>query len=224
MRTYISTLGFHETRVTRPVIKHGIDDGDRVVLVRPANDGNSERAADAVGYVEDMIAEIEPDATVTTEQVDTSGFMATTLQCSDLLTAVDQDRDLVVNFGGGAREVLLPLLIATVLHAPIVDQAFQYTDVDQEVETVPIPNLTTQIPSSAVDTFELLVHLDREMALPELATESDKSKSTVSRHVESLAEAGVFETWLEDNAKYVSLSQTGVLIARACPSEDLTAL
>lgn len=223
MRTYISTLGFHETRVTRPVIKHGIDDGDRVILVRPGNDGNSERAADAVGYVQDMVGEIEPDATVTTEQVDTSEFMTTILQCSDLLAAVDRDRELVVNFGGGAREVLLPLLIATVLHAPVVDQAFQYTDVDQEVETVPIPSLTTQIPSSAVDTFELLVHLDREMALPELATESDKSKSTVSRHVESLAEANVFETWMEDNTKYVSLSQTGVLIARARLSEDLTA-
>jgi len=222
MRTYISTLGFHETRVTRPVIKHGVDDGDRIVLVRPANDGNSERAADAIGYVEDMVAEIEPDATVTTEQVDTSGFMTTTLQCSDLLAAVDRDRELVVNFGGGAREVLLPLLIATVLHAPVVDRAFQYTDVDQEVETVPVLNLTTQVPSSATDTFELLVRLDREVALPELATESDKSKSTVSRHVESLAEAGVVETRMEDNAKYVSLSQTGVLITRARPSDDLT--
>lgn len=222
MRTYLSTLGFHETRVTRPIIKHGIEEGDRVVLVRPAIDGNSERAADAVGYVEDMVAEIEPDATVTTEQVDTSEFTMTILQCSDLLSAVDRDRELILNFGGGAREVLLPLLLAAVLHAPVVDRAYQYTDVDQEVVTVPVPNLTTQIPPSSTETFDLLVHLDREVSLPKLAAESDKSKSTVSRHVESLAEAGVFETKIEDNTKYASLSQTGALIARSHSSSNLT--
>jgi CRISPR-associated protein Csa3 len=215
MQTYLSTLGFHETRVTRPVIKHGVNAGDRIILVRPANDGNVERAADAVSYVEDMIEEIEPSASVTVEQVNTSEFMTTVLQCSDLLAAVDQDRELIVNFGGGAREVLLPLLIATILHAPVVDQAFQYTDVEQEVENIRIPNLSAQIPANALDTFELVVRLDGDIALPELATESTKSKSSVSRHVDSLAEVGVLETRMEQNTKYIMLSQTGILLARS---------
>jgi len=213
MRTYVSTLGFHETRVTRPVIKHGIEPGDRVVLVRPAA-GGSQRADDALGYVEDMIKEIEPEAAVTTEQVDASDFTAAVLQCSDVLVAVDSDRELVVNFGGGAREVLLPLLLAAVLHAPFVDWAFQYTDVDQEVRTLAIPNLTAQLPTSAIGTFELIARVGQEMTLPELAAESDKSKSTIGRHVESLAEVGVVTTRMESSAKHVSLSQTGRLLSR----------
>lgn len=215
MRTYVSTLGFHETRVTRPVIKHGIDDGDRVILVRPASEGNTDRAQDAVGYVEDMIEEIAPGASVTTERVETSDFTTTVLQCNDVLNAVDDGRELVVNFGGGAREVLLPLMIAAVLHAPNVDDAFQYTDVDQEVRTVSIPHLTTQIPRSAIDTFELIAEFNGDIALPELARKSDQSKSTVSRHVEDLTNAEVVDTRFENNTKYVGISQTGRLLRRS---------
>ncbi|AUX08197.1 CRISPR-associated protein Csa3 [Halalkaliarchaeum desulfuricum] len=215
MRTYVSTLGFHETRVTRPVIKHGIDDGDRVVLVRPASEGNTDRARDAVGYVEDMVEEIAPDASVSTERVDTSEFTTTVLQCSDVLNAVDDERDLIVNFGGGAREVLLPFMIAAVLYAPSIDGAFQYTDVDQEVRTVSIPHLTAQIPRSAVATFDLIAEFNEEIALPELARESDQSKSTVSRHVDDLAGVEVVDTRFENNTKYVCLSQTGRLLRRS---------
>jgi len=215
MRTYVSTLGFHETRVTRPVIKHGLDSGDRIVLVRPAEEENTERAEDAVGYVEDMVGEMEPDATVVTEQVDASEFTTTVLQCSDVLSAIDPEREVIVNFDGGAREVLLPLLVAAILHAPRIDQALQYTDVDQEVRTLSVPHLTAQLPTSAMETFELIAGIDGEITLPELARRSDKSKSTVGRHVESLAEVGVVTTRMDSSAKHVSLSGTGRLHSRA---------
>lgn len=222
MRTYVSTLGFHETRVTRPVIKHGIGAGDRVVLVRPANEGRSDRAEDAIGYVEDMIGEVEPDASVTTEQIETGEFTTAILECSDVLDAVDRERTLIVNFGGGAREVLLPLLLAAVLHARDVDRAFQYTDVDQDVRTIEVPDLTAQIPTSAVDTFDLIARLDCEVTLPGLAAESDQSKSTVGRHVDALADSGVVETRMENNVKYISLSQTGQLVTRAGAGNEST--
>jgi len=220
MRTYVSTLGFHETRVTRPVIKNGLDDGDRIVLVRPSEEGNADRANDAVRYVTDTIQEIEPGATVSMERIEPTEFTAAVLQCSDILIAVDGDRDLVVNFGGGAREVLLPLSIAAVLHAPLVDRALQYTDVDQDVRELTIPDLTATIPSNAVDTFELLVELGGDVTLPDLAVESDRSKSTIARHVEALAESGAVTTRMTRNTKHVSLSPTGTLLHRAGRTRD----
>jgi len=215
MRTYVSTLGFHETRVTRPVMKNGLSDGDRIVLVRPAEEGDSDKANDAVRYVKDMVQEIEPGTAVTVERIDTAEFTTAALQCSDILNAVDLERELIVNFGGGAREVLLPLLIGAVLHAPLVDQGFQYTDVDQAVQELSVPNLTTRIPSNAVDTFELIATIGEEVTLPDLAAESERSKSTVGRHVEALAESGVVTTRMETNTKYVMCSQTGQLMYRA---------
>lgn len=215
MRTYVSTLGFHETRVTRPVMKNGLSDGDRIVLVRPAEEGNTDRASDAVGYVKDMVEEIEPGATVTLERVDSTEFTTAVLQCSDILLAIDTDRDIIINFGGGAREVLLPLLIGAVLHASRVNRAFQYTDVDQEVQELSVPALTTRVPSNADETFELIVALDGDVTLPNLAAESERSKSTIGRHVETLAESGVVTTWMEVNTKHIALTSTGELIHRA---------
>lgn len=215
MRTYVSTLGFHETRVTRPVLKQGLDPGDRVVLVRPAEEGGSNRGDDAVGYVEDMVKEIEPEATVSTERVDAHEFTSAVLQCSDILAAIDPDQELIVNFGGGAREVLLPLLVAAILYAPRIDLAFQYTDVDQQVRDLSVPNLTAQLPPSAIETFELISQLGQEITLPELAAESEKSKSTVGRHVESLADVDAVRTWIETGTKHVALSQTGQCLSRA---------
>ena len=213
MRTYVSTLGFHETRVTRPVIKYGLNGDDTVILVRPADERGSDRADDAIGYVEDMLTEIAPDVTVVTERVDTADFTSTVLQCGDLLDGVDPGRELIVNFGGGAREVLLPLLIATVLHAPAVDRTFQYTDVQQEVREITVPDLTAQIPTSAMETFESIIDADGAVSLPDLATQSPKSKSTVSRHVEELAKASLVETQTVDNRKEIELSETGRLVA-----------
>lgn len=216
MRTYVSTLGYHETRVTRPVISNGIDAGDQIVLVRPTSGTTDHRAQSAASYVADMIQEVAPDATVSTEHVDTGEFTETVLQCSDILQAIESDRELIVNFGGGAREVLLPLVLATVLHARSVDGAFQYTDVDQEVQKIAIPDLTTQLPRSAVETFALVAGQgEKQISLPALARESPQSKSTVSRHVDTLATAGVINTWLEENTKHIRLSQTGQLLSRA---------
>lgn len=72
MRTYVSTLGFHETRVTRPVIRHGLDEGDVVVLLRPATESDEGRGSDAVDHVRDMVDEIAPGASVVIERVDHS--------------------------------------------------------------------------------------------------------------------------------------------------------
>lgn len=215
MRTYVSTLGYHETRVTRPVISNGIDSEDRIVLIRPSTSGVNDRAKEAVSYVKDMIGEIAPEAVVTTEEIDTTTFITAVLQSSDILQAVDRDRELLVNFGGGAREVLLPFLLAAVLHAPRINTAFQYTDVEQEVREVTVPALTTQLPRSTVETFTLVATRDTAVELPTLAKESNQSKSTVSRHIDALAAAGVVETWLADTTKQVAVSDTGRLLDRA---------
>lgn len=213
MRTYVSTLGFHETRVTRPVLRHGLDDTDAVVLLRPETETASDRAAEAVDYVEDMLVEIAPDASIAVERIDTNDFPAAVKQCSAVL--LDADGELIVNFGGGAREVFLPFAIATILHAPLVDTAIQYTDVGQDIRDVPIPDLTASVPPKTEATLAEITQLSDEISIPELAAASDKSKSTVTRHVNQLAENGVITTWMEGKTKHARLSFTGELIFRA---------
>lgn len=216
MRTYVSTIGYHETRVTRPVLRNGLDDGDTVVLVRPATEGD-DRGEDAVEHVTAMLGEIAPGATVDTERVATDDFEQAVLTCSDVLRAARGT--LIVNLGGGARELFLPLTVATLLHAPQVDTAFQYTDVGQSVRELPVPNLTASVPDQTIETLSAVVEGDRP-SIATLAEATDRSKSTISRHVSALSDAGAVSTELHGQTKLVTPTITGRLILRARRSAD----
>jgi len=210
MRTYISTMGFHETRVTRPVLRHDLDNGDRVVLLRPAVEPDTDRSADAVDYVEDMLYEIAPEADVEIEGIDESDFHRAVFECCDVLEAASGE--VIVNFGGGAREIFLPLTIATILYAPAVDTALQYTDVNQSVREWDVPNLTATVPSEQWSTLEAVERMSPEVSIPDLGEELDATKSTISRHVADLADEELVTTTMRGKTKHVSITLAGELL------------
>lgn len=212
MRTYVSTLGFHETRVTRPVLRHGLDDGDVVVLLRPATETDESRGTDAVAHVEDMLHEIAPGASVVVERIDHSEFETAILNCSDVLRAAEGE--LIANLGGGAREIFLPLTLAIVAHADFVDVALQYTDIKQQVREWHVPNLTADVSERVWSTLATVTEIDREISIPDITARSESSKSTVARHVQELAEADLVDTRTDGNTKFVTATTTGQLLLR----------
>lgn len=212
MRTYVSTLGFHETRVTRPILKHGIDEGDEVVIVRPAEDDADERAAEALTGVESFLNEIEPNISFTCEGIPHGGFGDAFLACSDVLRAADGI--VIVNFGGGARDVLLPLATATLAHLAHVETVFFFSDLDHSVHEWSLPNLAANPPAKTVETLQILATVERPVSISELARESSVAKSTVGRHVDQLAAADAVRTAMSGKTKQVELTLTGELLLR----------
>lgn len=218
MKTYVSTLGFHETRVTRPLLRDGLDDDDVVVLVWPSSDVDSDRGEDAVAYVEDMLNEIAPGAEVVVERIDHTDFETAVVECSDVLRSAGGK--LVVNFGGGAREVFLPLTIAATLHATEVSTSLQYTDIDQSVREWTVPNISANVPESNQNTLETIEEVGPEVSIPELHDRLDVSKSTVSRHVANLDETGLVETRMAGKTKHATATFAGRLKLRVFSDGD----
>lgn len=212
MRTYLSTLGFHETRVTRPLLKHGLDEGDEVVVVRPAESQNDKRAAEALDGVESFLSEIEPSVSFTLEGVPHDDFEAALLACSDLIRAVEGTA--VVNFGGGARDVLLPLASATLAHVDRVETVLFFSDLDHSVREWTLPDVTANPPAKTLETLQVLATVDGPVSITELARDSDVAKSTVGRHVTKLAKAGAVTTEPAGKEKQVELTLTGKLLLR----------
>lgn len=212
MRTYVSTMGFHETRVTRPLHRHGIRNGDELVLLRPTAETDSNRGADAIDYVEDMVHEIAPEAGVTVERVDESAFDTAVLQCSDALRSASGD--LIVNFGGGPREIFLPLTVAAVVHSDEIDATLQYTDIEQSVREWSVPNLISSVPENARPTLTAIADTEGEISIPELQDTLEASKSTVSRHVSDLEESGLVTTEMRGKTKFVGARLAGQLQLR----------
>jgi CRISPR-associated protein Csa3 len=211
MHTYLSAIGFNSTSVTRPLLSHGVDTGDTVVLIRPDQEPDS-RAEEAIGDVERLLQEIEPDLNLTTEQITHGDFQTAVLECSDLIRAADGER--IVSLGGGARDVLLPFTIAAMTHVRLLSAALFFSDLDGTVREWNLPRLTAQVQQTTMSTLQTIASTEGEISIPELTAETGNSKSTVTRHVTALADAGAIETWTDGKTKFAQVTLTGQLLLR----------
>lgn len=209
MRTYLSTIGFNSTSVTRPLLSHGIDPGDEVVLIRPDQEPDT-RAEEAIGDVERLLQEIEPDVTLTIEEITHNDFSTAILECSDLIRAAKGDR--IVSLGGGARDVLLPFAIAATAHVRLLSTVFFFSDLDGGIREWALPRLTATIQDTTVPTLRAIVDADSGISIPDLTDRTGNSKSTVTRHVTALADENAIKTWTEGKTKFARATTTGRLL------------
>lgn len=207
MRTYVSTIGYYDTRVVRPVLGHGLTEADVVVLLRPYND--DEDGDSAVADVKQIFSELGPDVEVVVEPVTYDNFSTAVLECIDVLTAAEGET--IANFGGGPREIFLAFTVAALVADDEIDTVLQYTDIDEEVREIRLPNLMNAPPAKTYKTLRTITDLDGESTLPAVAERSDQSRSTVGRHFDELEAAGAIETEKKGKTRHVVLTLSGKL-------------
>lgn len=205
MRTYIAPLGFDSRRVVRPVLSEGLDAGDQVLLLQPAT--GSERGDDAFDEVKDVLTQVVPDLDLDTEMLPYSDFVETTLYCTDLIQA--SKGETIVILGGGARELLFPLTVATFTSTDDVDTILQVGDIDSSVRRIPQLNLRGNVSDAEAGLLADLDTLQTPLSISEIASELEKSKSTIARHVGSLESEGFVKTVKQGRSKKVSLTDSG---------------
>lgn len=209
MRTFISPIGFNTTSVTRSLLEYGIKNEDIVQLVRPATEADDDRAAEAVTDVRQLLKKIEPTTSVTVERVPHDDFEAAVMRCSELLTTATGE--VVVSLSGGARDVLLPLTVATMAHHATVATTLGYSDIDGQVREFGLPTVSTTLSDGVLKTLQKVADTNSSITLPQLASNLDAVKSTITRHISSLEDAGYVTAWTEDRTKHVSITLSGQL-------------
>ena len=209
MRTFVSPIGFNTTSVTRTLLEYGIEDEDDVQLVRPATEMDNDRAAEAVADVKQLLQEIEPTISVTVETVPHDDFDEAVMRCSDLLRTAAGE--VVVSLSGGARDVLLPLAVATIAHEATVTTTLGYSDIDGQVREFWLPTVSTTLSDGALETLQAVADTNSTTTLPELASNLEAVKSTITRHVSSLEDAEYVTAWTEDRTKHISITLSGEL-------------
>lgn len=205
MRTYLAPLGFDSRRVVRPVLSEGLDESDRVILLQPAK--SSDQSEDAFEEVADVLTQVVPDLELESEQLPYTDFVETTLLCTDLMQAAEGET--IVVLGGGAREILLPLTVATFSNENYIDTILQVGDIDSSVRRIPQLNLRGNISNAEATLLADLTALDTPLSISEIATELEKSKSTVARHIDSLESEGFVQTTKEGRTKTVEQTDSG---------------
>lgn len=211
MKTYVAPIGYNPTSVTRPVLSHGLDDGDAVTLFRPARETDDRRAKETLSDIDRLLGELEPDVTVTTVRLPHDDFPAAALTCSDALR--DAAGAIIAIFGGGARDVFLPLVVASLTHIDRIETVLTFSDIDGAVRELTFPALTANVPDATWETLAAIAERT-EASIPELTDSLPPSKSTVARHVTDLSECGAVETWSEGKTKHARISLTGQLLLR----------
>ncbi|MFB6202352.1 MAG: CRISPR-associated CARF protein Csa3 [Halorhabdus sp.] len=215
MRTYVSPIGYDTRRVTRPVVKAGLGPDDTVLMLRPAEESDTERANRAIADVESLLQEIEAAADHSVRRVSTESFDTTIRECCAILDEMAEEAETIVSLGGGARDILLPLTIAAMVRSDRVDRTLFFSDIDQEVRPLSLPDLTTRVPERTQKTFASIAAEGSWQTLTSIADTTDQSKSTVIRHVNNLEKAGVVESDTSEKAKRVRVSFSGDLLSRA---------
>ena len=215
MQTYISPIGFNTTSVTRALINHGIEGDDTVVLVRPTEKTDDNRGAEAVADVKQLLQEIEPEAEFVITRVTTDSFEQTVQECCGIFSKIPHRNETIVSLGGGARDILLPLTISSIVFAKQIDRTLFFSDLDNEIQEWSLPRLTAQVPERTLESFEVIASTEGWISLSSIADRTGQSKSTVIRHVNDLEDAGVLESDTSDKTKRVRIAFSGELFQLA---------
>lgn len=213
MRTYLSPIGYDTRRVTRPVIRNGIGSQDRVVLIRPAVNDGAERSEQAIRDVRQLLQEIEPAADIEVREVSTESFPQTVIACSEVVRSLDGS--VVLSLTGGARDILLPLMMAGLLHTDEIDQTLFFSDLDSDVSEWVLPDLTSVPPRKVHATVEHLLTVDGWQSYSAIADATDQSKSTIVRHINELDDTGLVDTRTHGKAKQARIPAEAQLVLEA---------
>jgi CRISPR-associated protein Csa3 len=157
--------------------------------------------------VKEVLTQVVPDLELESEQLPYTDFVETTLLCADLMQAAEGET--IVVLGGGAREILLPLTVATFSNENHIDTVLQVGDIDSSVRRIPRLNLRGNISNAEATLLADLTELDTPLSISDIATELEKSKSTIARHVDNLEAEGFVETAKQGRTKTVEPTDSG---------------
>jgi CRISPR-associated protein Csa3 len=215
MRTYVSPIGYDTRRVTRPVVNTGLSSGDTVQLLRPEHESDTERASQTIADVKQLLQEIEPEAEFATKKVTTNSFEQTVQDCCGIFAKIPEGNETIVSLGGGARDILLPLTVSSIVFGKQIDRTLFFSDLDNEIQEWSLPRLAAQVPERTLGSFEVIASAEGWISLSSIADRTSQSKSTVIRHVNDLEDAGVLESDTSNKTKRVRIAFSGELFQLA---------
>lgn len=209
MTTFVTTLGFDSTRVTRPVLTHGLEEHDEIILVQPTNHENP-RADEAKQDIRRIVGELQPNIDIETLSLNPTTFLDNIRRVVEQVEAIDGETVLIL--GGGAREIYLPVAFTAFVQQSEIDTVLQFSDISGSVSELEIPNFLNPPGESVVDTLEVIVVEEQEGAsLALISNVLDVAKSTVARHVTKLEERDFVRSEREGKSKIAYPTEQGRL-------------
>lgn len=178
----ILTLGFDEKFCYRAILRHGIGEGDRIVLITARAEERVRKAFDWIRrFVESSNASVE------LVEINVTDFHGSLRRILSILAKLNNYR-LIVNLSGGMRILLLIMYIALTIAGKDAEVEIELEDFSAVVR---IPqafvNICSVIQSVTDEKMQILKAVgDRDVSVSELARILGRDVTTVRRHVSAL--------------------------------------
>lgn len=185
----IATLGFEEKFCYRAVLRHGIKEGDRIILITA---GIVEKVEKAYEWIKKLIqSSYGSSVSVDLVQIDVNN---TVDSLREILRLIDSLKDfrIVVNLSGGMRILIIYVLLACLMRAR--------RDLTVEVEAEDLSTIVSldwrllKLIKEGIkeEHLEVLRHISSGLRdVRSLAKRLKKDESTVRRYISDLEEQGL---------------------------------
>ena len=206
----ILTLGFDERFCFRAILRHGIKEGDEIVLITA---GLVDRVKKAYEWIKTMV-ERSYDVEVKLIEVDVKNLMKAIL---DVVKILDEYKDwnVIVNLSGGMRILTIIMLFALTIK-PIrhIKVEIELEDLSALIE-IPtqlfaVGDVKSKLTNEKIEVLKLISRFEE---VKEIVKVLGKDASTVRRHIASLVEMGLVSVEKRKPLK-VKLTDFGELILK----------
>lgn len=183
-KNFIFNMGYDISHVTSVLANEGLEDGSRVVLVKPGQ--RDERQENSIEDIRNHLNSLDVDVSLgifpsgESFERDIENFL-------DLYSRLEK---VVLSLSGGSRDLLIPMTIASVFSGEI-DETYFRSDIDSDLQKMQIPHAGFDLNDSEQEIMEALGK-DSEN-VQEIIDVTDLSRSTVYRRLGALEEKEIVE-------------------------------
>ncbi|MEM1546995.1 MAG: CRISPR-associated CARF protein Csa3 [Candidatus Methanomethylicia archaeon] len=192
-RVIITTLGFEEKFTVRSITRHGLDRGDKIVLITGPRVEKSEKA---VSFIKDFISKYYlSEVSVSVKDIPIHDIYETISRIKQILIEETRGFDkVIVNLSGGMRIIIIAVILALTL--------LDIQDLMLEVETedssllITIPRDLLYLPKvegGKLDVLKVITRKSKPVSVYEIAETLGRDESTVRRHLQKLRRLKLIE-------------------------------
>lgn len=185
--TLIATLGFDEKFCYRAILRHGIKEGDEIILITAER---VEKVEKAYEWIRKLIQTSFSDKVeIKLIQIDFKSFESSIRQVVEILN--NAEGKVIVNLSGGMRVLIAIVLLACIFVSNKAKIEIETEDFSAIVE---IPNALISLIKSKPSEIhlEILKRIkEGSKTVEEIAKKLEKDESTIRRHLLELEAKGL---------------------------------
>ncbi|MGB9730143.1 MAG: CRISPR-associated CARF protein Csa3 [Thermoprotei archaeon] len=190
----IATIGFEEKFTVRMITRHGLDKGDKVLLLTGPP---TEKSTIAINLVREFITKYySKDVTLLVREIPVHNFYdAVHIIKQNIMNEAKGVTNIVVNLSGGMRILIIETLLAlTVLSVKNITVEIETED-SSTIITIPTEFISMKLPirKRHIEILQILAQAQEPITIKTIAEELKIDDSTIRRHLLKLRKMRLVE-------------------------------